>query len=173
MKVAAGILFCVLFGYASCNDVFENNDEYIIGGREAQRGQFPFVASLRTHDNRHFCAATIINNRWVLTAAHCINARLNRPRGFRVMVGAHSRGEGTRYDVERMVEHPRFNRRTFSNDIMAIQTEKPIVFNNRVRALNLPRTNTLDQVPMLFAGWGLTGVSFKRIIFAAEYSADA
>ncbi len=42
----------------------------IVGGHTANPGQFPFIASLRTNSNFHFCGGSIISDRWVVSAAH-------------------------------------------------------------------------------------------------------
>lgn len=43
----------------------------VIGGSDAQKGQFPFQISLRVGGS-HVCGGTIITNKFILTAAHCV-----------------------------------------------------------------------------------------------------
>lgn len=43
----------------------------IVGGADAVPGQFPYQISLRVKDS-HNCGGSIIDNSWILTAAHCV-----------------------------------------------------------------------------------------------------
>lgn len=45
--------------------------EGIIGGEEAYLGQFPYAVSIQVDEN-HLCGGAIIDDRFVLTAAHCV-----------------------------------------------------------------------------------------------------
>lgn len=52
----------------------------IIGGQNAEDGQFPYQVSLRTKlSNKHFCGGSIISSRFILTAAHCSEGITSKP----------------------------------------------------------------------------------------------
>ena len=45
----------------------------IVGESEAERHSWPWQVSLQDQWGFHFCGGSLVTNRWVLTAAHCVN----------------------------------------------------------------------------------------------------
>jgi len=43
----------------------------IVGGEMSQPGHWPWHVGIRTALGNKYCAGTLINNQWILTAAHC------------------------------------------------------------------------------------------------------
>ncbi|XP_053687855.1 chymotrypsin-1-like [Sabethes cyaneus] len=125
----------------------------IVGGRQAGPGQFPFQASLRDLKNSHVCGAVIINERWLLTAAHCTMG--SQPYQLRVVVGSIDRTTGgTSYNLWQIIEHPDFNERSLDNDIALMQTGYPIVMTTQVKSVNMGDSIVPAGKIAVVSGWG-------------------
>ncbi|CAH4000110.1 unnamed protein product [Pieris brassicae] len=64
----------------------------VVGGKDAPKGLVKHQAALKSKDNWTFCGAAVISERWMLTAAHCVESR--KPSEFTAVVGTLSRNEG-------------------------------------------------------------------------------
>ena len=43
----------------------------IVGGKQTEIGEYPWMAALM-YNSFHFCGGSLVNDRWVVTAAHCV-----------------------------------------------------------------------------------------------------
>lgn len=124
----------------------------LVGGRNATRGQFPYLASLQTIRFEHFCGGSIIANRWILTAAHCI---FQRTAGtYRISVGSNQHNAGTTHGILSVFPHINFNINTNQNDIATIRTQNPIIFNEFVSPIPVATTLLPFTSRVTIAGWG-------------------
>ena len=129
------------------------SSQRIVGGAEAIAHSWPWIVSLRSND--HFCGGTLIDNRHVLTAAHCIDSS-----SFRVIAGLHQRTDmnGPRLQnlgVLRIFIHEQYNTRTEANDIALIRLAQPVQFNDYVTAICLPGPDPQESERVTVAGWGV------------------
>lgn len=86
-----------------------------VGGANVVLGQVPFMASLRTLTNVHFCGGAILSNRWILTSATCtVGKAVN---SINVFVGSVTlNAGGITHRSANVVQHPLFNPLTLQNE---------------------------------------------------------
>jgi secreted trypsin-like serine protease len=128
-------------------------DPQIVAGTDAYAGKWPWMVNLFN------CGATLISNRWVLTAAHCISDADSND--IDLLFGAFdtSKNENQRILVKgkRVVIHPQYEKTTLKNDIALIELPAPIVFDGYKQPICLPKPNMVTQGKNLYAaGWGNT-----------------
>ncbi|KAG7209475.1 hypothetical protein KM043_015562 [Ampulex compressa] len=129
----------------------------VIGGQDAPRGKYPYQVSLRLYGS-HFCGGSILDNRTILSAAHCFYFLDSPFRGVTIHAGTNFLNEtGTVYRPENVTSHANFSLSLLVDDIALIRLKKDIVFNKVIQpiALALPNT-TYEGQPCVLTGWGST-----------------
>lgn len=146
----------------------EITQERIIGGKIANRGQFPYQVSLRviartenrTLTYRHRCGGSIISERWIITAAHCTQQRYSNASNLVIVAGAQNiQNDGQVYALKRIVNHPYFNRTILVNDISLLETVNEILFDEFVQLIPLKNKIVDEGVRSVVSGWGQTDVN--------------
>ncbi|CAG2106653.1 unnamed protein product, partial [Medioppia subpectinata] len=137
----------------------------IVGGRDASIEQIPWMASLYVKNMGH-CGATIIDERWILTAAHCLRPNVNK-NDITVRIGSSDKLRGGRLlGVKAVYIHPEFNHivmqslQSISNDIALIELKTSIKYDmSSANRVCLPiNAGLIDMYGFkaLLSGWGRT-----------------
>lgn len=126
----------------------------IVGGFHADIAEIPFQVSL-IRGRGPLCGGSLISNRWVLTAAHCVQSpsqlqvRINSTLGL-----AH----GTVVNVNRPVVHPNYNALTTDYDFALLELKDEIELTDEFYAAELPEQDEPieDGACLQASGWGST-----------------
>ncbi|UYV68236.1 hypothetical protein LAZ67_5003568 [Cordylochernes scorpioides] len=146
----------------------------VVGGKEAVPHSWPWMVEiyqeLRPGRPDFKCGGSIIDERHILTAAHCFvnfNESLARllvlcrnASQVHVRVGSHKQGSGTRHDVERLIVHHRYRSPLNYYDIALVRLATPVRFESPGVA-PVCRPKPLDPLPpagrqTYVIGWGHT-----------------
>ncbi|XP_058056679.1 CLIP domain-containing serine protease HP8-like [Anopheles bellator] len=154
-----------LLNFTTCGAHSENR---IAHGKNAELFQFPWMALLQKNVGKFVCGATLIAERYVLTAAHCVqnddivSVRLGE-FDLHNTTDCDSNGEECAMPVqdipvERIIKHDDYSHWYKRNDIALIRLSQKASLNDNVIPICLPigpqmRTTTNNYI---VAGWGTT-----------------
>lgn len=111
---------------------------------------------------------SILNNRWILSDAHCTTIYSSNISNFVVVVGAHHfHNDGRIYHLDRIVDHPKYigSNTDIRNSITLLRTNEMIQFNDQVKPIMLRRQFVDAGVTSTLIGWGLTHVRKQFLWF--------
>lgn len=141
----------------------------IHGGTPADLGAYPWMAVLGFQSGEAItvewaCGGSLINNRYVLTAAHCTDIAVSNRTLSVIRLGENNletdidcRGTGRNricspavqdFSPEEVILHPDYRKRGFqSDDLAIIRLDRPVEFSTFIQPICLPEPgDTLDSL---------------------------
>merc|ERR1711915_694778 len=183
-KMYLGLIFLLFLSSAQCDNWDElknvedvtrshgckcgqaNQRARIVGGEFAELNEFPWQVIV--HAGGSFCGGSLIGDRWVLTAAHCVKRHV-KPNHAWVVLGEHDRRTSSESKsiysrVRQIIRHRRYDPfygsddpRGASWDVALLELRDAITFDDHIRPVCLPnpqRSSNLVGQSGIASGWG-------------------
>ncbi|XP_058124441.1 trypsin-3-like isoform X1 [Anopheles ziemanni] len=129
----------------------------IVGGLEIDVSETPYQVSLQ-YFKSHRCGGSVLNSKWVLTAAHCTDSVLV-PTALAVRLGSsrHASG-GTVLRIANIFQHPKYDPETTDFDFALLELQGELSFSDVVQPVALPEQGepVEDGTLTTVSGWGNT-----------------
>ncbi|XP_072294182.1 transmembrane protease serine 9-like [Eucyclogobius newberryi] len=128
----------------------------IVNGKKVADGDMPYMASVQSLCG-HVCGGFLVSQRFVLTAAHCLDEN-----PIRVVLGNHDLGKSSNseqtIEIEAKIKHPDYVSVGRGDDLMLLKLKKEVVIGSNVGIIQLPYTNMKVETNEMchVAGWGAT-----------------
>merc|ERR1712076_236535 len=149
----------------TCGCAPVSSTDRIVGGKEVNpKGKLPYQVMFfpcAPSGQCGLCGGTIVNKKFVITAAHCWDSRMTN---LRVIVGEHNvfcdgvNEGGKVINVKKATMHPDYNKKTTDNDIAVLELSEELTFTDKVKPACLPSSASKDYsgTASTISGWGGT-----------------
>ncbi|XP_055904563.1 lectizyme [Eupeodes corollae] len=135
----------------------------VLAKTEARPHSAPYIVSIQIQTEEgqslHYCAGSIINENWILTAAHCLDSKEVVENSI-LVAGCHdihsTRDDDSvqRRTIEFFIKHELFLGGVNPYDIALIYTRTPFKFSEYVQPVELPKQGDLAHGAATLYGWG-------------------
>ncbi|XP_077607070.1 transmembrane protease serine 11B-like [Crocuta crocuta] len=126
----------------------------IVNGKNALVGAWPWQASMQWK-GRHYCGASLISSRWLLSAAHCFDTK-NNSGDWTANFGTVVNKTYMTQKVQNIIFHENYSRPGVYNDIALVQLAEEVSFTKYVRRICLPeaKMKLSENASAVVTGWG-------------------
>lgn len=136
-------------------NAFEGKSYRISSGREAPSGSAPWHVIIReTIHGSAFCGGSLVNERWLVTAAHCVYQFEDsyqypfHPRHIQLYLATRNcKGEGgIQRSLKSYILHPEFEGSNFNNDLALFELDEPVMLSDDIMPICLERALFVDEL---------------------------
>ncbi|XP_069803162.1 transmembrane protease serine 13 [Dendropsophus ebraccatus] len=161
-----------------CSDCGRRKESRIIGGTEANPGDWPWQVSMQVRTEsgyEHVCGGTIVNNLWVVTACHCFSSPVPITY-WRIVAGMVNLAQANSMSgVSAIIRHENYNEDTDDFDVALMKLSNPFTFSNSIQPACLPMTQQTFNpgTQCWISGFGKTVAASKQtsnVLMNAEVS---
>ncbi|XP_011876585.1 PREDICTED: mite allergen Der p 3-like [Vollenhovia emeryi] len=148
------LLSLLAFSHAGILPLF---DPRIVNGEDAKIGEIPYQVSLQNRDsNFHFCGGSILNDNYVITAAHCVSGK-SASEIKAVAATIDLTKPKSQHNIVKIIVHEEYDAsNSWINDIALLKVQNPFKESFTVGHVPLPpkfhdvKANDVAVV----SGWG-------------------
>ncbi|KAM4601209.1 suppressor of tumorigenicity 14 protein [Polymixia lowei] len=134
----------------------------IVGGENAELGEWPWQVSLHYLTSGHTCGASIISDRWLLSAAHCFKTTspaYHVPSNWQTYSGMqdqYKQDDVQRRSLKTIITHPEYSQMTYDYDVALLELSQPLEFTSTIHPICLPAPSHVFPagMPCWVTGWG-------------------
>jgi len=140
----------------------------IVGGSETEINEYPWIARVTDPTESLYCGGTLINDQWILTAAHCMfkDTAGTQPTAASeslIVLGEHdltitteSKIPKKNVKVSQIINHPSYNADNSDNDIALLKLAEKIDLNVYTPACLPKSSDNFEGQKAWVYGWGTT-----------------
>ncbi|XP_059611209.1 transmembrane protease serine 9-like [Phlebotomus argentipes] len=149
----------------------------VVGGVDANLGAWPWMALLGYKNSLgeigFKCGGSIITQKHVLSAAHCIRPGLDQVRVGEHNLNTDSETQHLDIPIAKSTPHPEYDKKDGHSDIAVISLTRSIPFSLRINAVCIPTqppilTRNFEGFKPFVAGWGRTQEGGKSAAILQE-----
>ncbi len=126
---SAALPFTILLAVPACVEPVDTGTtaQSIIGGETANPADYPSVVALEDAPGQWFCTGTLIDSKWILTAAHCVDGETAAQMHVRFGdADVNDATGGTVVAVASIHAHPDFDYNAWDNDVALVELMTPV-----------------------------------------------